>query len=54
MRLRLLATDVLMGLKKLALPDFDFELARRFVKQALQAISEGRLGYAIIIAFKDA
>ena len=54
MRLRLLATDVMVGLKKLALPGFDFELARRFVKQALQAISEGRLGYAIIVASKDA
>jgi arsenite methyltransferase len=53
-RLRLLAADVLVGLKKLALPGFDLELARRFAKKALQAISEGRLGYAIILASKEA
>jgi SAM-dependent methyltransferase len=54
MRLRLLATDVMVGLKKLALPDVDLDSARRFVKQALQAISNGRLGYAVILASKDA
>jgi arsenite methyltransferase len=54
MRLRLLATDIMVGLKKLVLPGFDFELARRFVTQALQAISEGRLGYGIIVASRDA
>jgi ubiquinone/menaquinone biosynthesis C-methylase UbiE len=52
-RLRLFAADVMVGLKKLALPGFEFESARRFVKQALQAISEGQLGYAIIVASKD-
>jgi hypothetical protein len=54
MGLRLLAADVMVGLKKLALPGFDFESARHFVKQALQAISERRLGYAIIVASKEA
>jgi ubiquinone/menaquinone biosynthesis C-methylase UbiE len=53
-RLRLFAVDVMVGLKKLALPGFELESARRFVKQALQAVSEGRLGYAIIAASKDA
>jgi arsenite methyltransferase len=52
-RLRLFAADVMAGLKKLALPGFEFESARRFVRQALQAISDGRLGYAIIVASKD-
>src|SRR5262249_13867774 len=53
-RLGLSAVAVMVGLKKLALPGFDLEWARRFVKQALQAVSEGRLGYAIIAASKDA
>ena len=54
LRLRLLAADVMVGLRKLALPGFDFELARRFVKQAERAVSEKRLGYAIIVASKTA
>jgi ubiquinone/menaquinone biosynthesis C-methylase UbiE len=52
-RLRLLAADVMVGLKKLALPSFDFDSARNFVKQALRAVSEGKLGYAIITASKE-
>jgi arsenite methyltransferase len=50
MRLRLLAADVMVGLKKLTLPGFDFEVAREVAKHALQAIREGRLGYAIVTA----
>jgi arsenite methyltransferase len=52
MRLRLLAADVMVGLKKLALPGFDFEAAREVAKHTLQAIKEGRLGYAIVTALK--
>jgi hypothetical protein len=52
MRLRLLAADVMVALKKLALPGFDFEAAREVAKHALQAIKEGRLGYAIVTASK--
>jgi SAM-dependent methyltransferase len=52
MRLRLLAADVMVGLKKIALPGFDFEAAREVAKHALQAIKEGRLGYAIVTASK--
>ncbi len=52
MRLRLLAVNVMVGLNKLSLPGFDFESARRFATQALGAISEGKLGYAIIAASK--
>jgi ubiquinone/menaquinone biosynthesis C-methylase UbiE len=53
-RLRLLAADVMVGLKKLALPGFDLEAAKHLVKKALQAITEGRLGYAIVVAWKEA
>ena len=52
MRLRLLAADVMVGLKKLALPGFDFEAAREVAKHALEAIKQGRLGYAIVTASK--
>jgi arsenite methyltransferase len=52
MRLRLLAADVMVGLKKLALPGFDFEAARKVGMHALEAIKQGRLGYAIVTAFK--
>jgi arsenite methyltransferase len=52
MRLRLLAADVMVGLKKIALPGFDFEAAREVAKHALQAIKEGSLGYAIVTASK--
>jgi len=53
-RLRLLAADVMVGLKKLALPGFDLGSAKHLVKKALQAITEGQLGYAIVVASKEA
>jgi arsenite methyltransferase len=53
-RLRLLAADVLVGLKKVALLGFDLESAKHLVKKALQAIAEGQLGYAIVVASKEA
>ncbi len=53
-RLRLLAADVMVGLKKLALPGFDLESAKHLVKKALAAVTEGQLGYAIIVASKEA
>jgi arsenite methyltransferase len=49
-RTRLLAAEVLVGLKKLAAPGFDFEDARKIAKHALEAIAQGRLGYAIVTA----
>ena len=51
-RLRLLAADIMVGLKKLALPGFDLESAKHLLKKALQAITEGQLGYAIVVASK--
>jgi ubiquinone/menaquinone biosynthesis C-methylase UbiE len=49
-RTRILAAEVMVGLKKLALPGFNFEDARNIAKSALRAIEEGRLGYAIVTA----
>jgi ubiquinone/menaquinone biosynthesis C-methylase UbiE len=51
-RLRLLAADVMVGLKKLVLPGFNFEAARNIAKHAQQAITMGKLGYAIVTASK--
>ena len=51
-RLRLLAADIMVGLKKLALPGFDLESAKHLLKKVLQAITEGQLGYAIVVASK--
>jgi len=51
-RLRLLAADIMVGLKKLALPGFDLDSAKHLLKKALQAITEGQLGYAIVVASK--
>jgi hypothetical protein len=52
-RTRLLAAEVMVGLKKLALPGFDFEAAKTIAKHALQAIAAGRLGYAIVTASRE-
>jgi hypothetical protein len=49
---RLFATDVLAGLGKLDLDGIDLPAARRLAKQARAAVSEHRLGYAIVCATK--
>jgi len=49
-RTKLFAAEVLAGLNKTAIPGFDLEAAKRMARQALSAIDEGRLGYAIVIA----
>ena len=54
MRARLLVAEVMMGLKKLALPGFDVEGAKAIAKHALDAIGAGKLGYAIVTAIKAA
>jgi arsenite methyltransferase len=51
-RSRLLAAEVMVRLQKLVLPGFDFETAKAIAKSALAAISEGKLGYAILAATK--
>jgi arsenite methyltransferase len=53
-RMRLLAVEVMVGLQKLSLPGFDFEAAKALAKHALEAIREGKLGYAIVAATKAA
>jgi ubiquinone/menaquinone biosynthesis C-methylase UbiE len=45
---RLFAAEVLAGLKKMALPEFDIEAAKRIALEAREAVNHGRLGYAIV------
>jgi ubiquinone/menaquinone biosynthesis C-methylase UbiE len=45
---RLFASEVLAGLDKIDLAGFDIAAARRLARQALTAIAERRLGYAIV------
>jgi arsenite methyltransferase len=47
---KLFATEVLVGLKKVERPEFDIEAAKRIARQALIAVDQGRLGYAIVSA----
>jgi arsenite methyltransferase len=51
-RMKLLSAEVLVGLKKLALPNVDFTSAKQMAVSALAAIDQGRLGYAILIGAK--
>ena len=50
---RLLVTEVMLGLKKLALPGFDIATAKDFARHALAAVRAGKLGYAIVTAAKE-
>jgi ubiquinone/menaquinone biosynthesis C-methylase UbiE len=49
---RLFATDVLAGLRMIDLLGVDLEAAKRLAHQALVAVNEGRLGYAVVCAIK--
>ena len=51
-RTRLLVTEVMRGLDKLALPGFDIALVKDFTQHALAAIRAGKLGYAMLTAAK--
>jgi len=51
-RLKLLSAEVLVGLKKLALPNVDFTSAKQMAQSMLSAIQQGQLGYAVLIALK--
>ncbi len=53
-RMKLLSAEVLVGLKKLALPNVDFTSAKQMVQSALRATQQGQLGYAVLIAVKAA
>jgi hypothetical protein len=47
---RLMATEVLAGLKKIDLTGLDLVQAKRLTRQALDAAHEQRLGYAVVCA----
>jgi hypothetical protein len=49
---RLFAADILRGLHKIDLEGIDLVPAKRMTKQALVAVNEGRLGYAMMCAAK--
>jgi hypothetical protein len=49
---RLFATEVLTGLGKLDLAGIDLAAAKRLTKEAMTAVAEHRLGYAIVCASK--
>ncbi len=51
-RTRLLMAEVMVGLNKAVIPGFDFETAKNLAKHVLEAIKQGRLGYAIVTASK--
>src|SRR5712692_1114027 len=50
--MRLLSAEVLVGLKKLALPNVDFTSAKQMAQSTLSSIQQGQLGYAVLIAAK--
>jgi arsenite methyltransferase len=52
-RARLLAAEVMVRLRKVVLPGFDFEVAKGIVKYALEAIRKDSLGYAVVAARKS-
>lgn len=51
-RSRLLAAEVLQGLKKVEIPGIDFAAVRSMARLAAEAIERGALGYALITATK--
>jgi arsenite methyltransferase len=52
-RSKLLVAEIMIGLKKLDLHGLDLGEAKAFSKAAQDAIATGRLGYGIVVAFKD-
>ena len=51
-RMKLLAAEIMVGLKKLDLPGVDLSTAKQMAQAALAAIQQGDLGYAIVCAAK--
>lgn len=49
---KLLGVEIMAGLKKLDLAGFDLNAAKQMAKAALNAIEQGQLGYALLIAEK--
>lgn len=50
---KLLGAEILVGLKKIELPDVDFPKAKEMAASALTAIKQGKLGYAIVAGSKS-
>jgi arsenite methyltransferase len=50
---RLLATEVLVALKKIDVPGIDLEAAKRMARQARTAVDRGQIGYAIVCAIRE-
>ena len=53
-RTELLSAELLVKLKKLALPGVDFEQVKQLARSAAEAEPEAKLGYAIIVGVKPA
>ena len=51
---RLVTAQLLVGLKKIELPDVDLAQAQTVARSAEQAIREGKLGYALIVGQRHA
>ncbi len=47
---KLLGLEIAVGLKKIDLPEVDFTSAKNMARAALEAISRGQLGYALLTA----
>ena len=50
--MKLLGAEIMTGLKKLNGPDFDLTAAKAMALAALEAVKQGKLGYAIICGTK--
>lgn len=50
---RLFAADLLRGLRKMDLDGIDLDAAKRLTRQALVAVGENRLGYALVCAARS-
>jgi hypothetical protein len=50
---KLLGAEILVGLKKIELPDVDFPKAKEMAASALTVIKQGKLGYAIVAGSKS-
>ena len=51
-RMKLLSMEIMTGLKKIELPDLDLAAAKTMAQSALEAIKQGKLGYAIVCGVK--
>jgi ubiquinone/menaquinone biosynthesis C-methylase UbiE len=49
-RMKLLGAEIMVGRKKVNLPEVDFARAKELLKVSLEAIQAGQLGYAILTA----